>query len=280
MPFIAAPMLWSRLAGGRRSVAEREHSHGSGLKIGLQSPKAFDEIFWMLHWPEKFHKTHIDPWRSEDFKAPAQAFLSRHFAKIGRVRHPDVSMPVRYLSKNKVNIARLQLLPGMFPGCLIVVPLREPSAHAASLHRQHGNFAQLHAEDACAKRYMRDIGHFEFRALHRPMAFDRGFLAGREPGHPDYWLPYWITCFETIADHADRLYLIRQEDLRSRPSQTMTTLVKHPGLSAEPSKPWESYFLRDADASRDAMFDAAVLTAARRLYEHSCAAALSTASHR
>jgi hypothetical protein len=148
-------------------------------------------------------------------------------------------MPVQYLSKNN-GISRLQHLPGMFPGCLFVVPLREPSAHAASLHREHGNFAQLYAEDAFAKRYMRDIGHFEFGALHRHIAFDRSFIAGREPWHPDYSLAYWITCFETIADHADRLYMIRQDDLRSRPSPTMTTLVKHLGLSKDPLKPWES----------------------------------------
>lgn len=268
MPFISAPMLWSRLAGKRAHIAERERSHADGMKIGLQSPEAFDEVFWMLQWPEKYHQTHIDLWQGEDFKAPAQAFLTRHFAKITKLRQPDSPGAVRYLSKNNANIARLPLLPQLFPGCQIVVPLREPSAHAASLYRQHKNFTRLHAEDAFSKRYMRDIGHLEFGELHHPMAFNLDFLKGRDLEKPDYWLAYWITCFETILEHTNNLIFVKQDDLRSEPVRTMESLVQMLGLSQNQSKQWGNYFRNGPDSKQDKMFDASLLARAREVYNY------------
>lgn len=268
MPFMSAPMLWSRLAGKRDHIVERERSHGDGLKIGLHSPEAFDEIFWMLHWPEKYHDTHIDLWHGADFKEDAQGFFTRHFAKISQIRQPDNQMALRYLSKNNANIARLPLLPRLFPGCQIILPLREPSAHAASLYRQHKNFSQLHAQDAFSKRYMRDIGHLEFGALHRPMAFDRDALTGHDPDQPDYWLAYWMTCFESIDAHMGELIVVSQDALRHAPEQTMETLIKRLDLPQDPSRQWGSYFRREADAPRDEMFDPALLARARELYQH------------
>ena len=68
-----------------------------------------------------FHKRS----RSEDF-------FRRHFRKISWLRHPENCASVRYLSKNNANIARLALLPEMFPGCDIIVPLRGPAAKGPS----------------------------------------------------------------------------------------------------------------------------------------------------
>ncbi len=266
MPFLSAPVLWSRLSGSRRHLVERERSHGDGLKIGLKSPEAFDEVFWMLHWPEKYCETQIDLWRGADFKAEAQVFFTRHFAKIAHIRHPESKTAVRYLSKNNANIARLSLLPVIFPGCQIIVPLREPSAHAASLHRQHQNFCRLHAEDPFSRRYMRDIGHLEFGDLHRPLAFNIEFLEGRDRQHPDYWLAYWITCFESVAENASHLLFVRQDDLRKAPGATMDNLIKRLGLSDKPAKPWNSYFRPGADTRKDDLFDAALLARARTVY--------------
>lgn len=267
MPFISAPMLWSRLAGRRAHVAERERSHGDGLQIGLQSPEAFDEVLWMLHWPEKYRQKHIELWRADDLKPEAQTFFARHFAKIKSLRQPESGTAARYLGKNNANIARLDLLPGMFPACQIVVPLREPSAHAASLLRQHLNFTRLHSDDAFSKRYMRDIGHFEFGELHRPFAFDRDFLARFKREQPDYWLAYWITCFEHVEKHADNLLIVMQDDLRDRTAPTMEALITQLGLNDDSSKRWESYFRQEPDARRDGMFNASLLARARGVFE-------------
>ena len=267
MPFLSAPLLWDRLAGRRAGVASKERAHGDGIKIDLQSPEAFDEVFWMLFWPEKYRADRIELWGPEDGSDTGAAFLAQHFRKIAAVRHREAAPDaVRYLSKNNANIARLGLLPKLFPGCQVVVPLREPTAHAASLHRQHQNFLKLHGEDAFSKRYMRNIGHFEFGDLHRPMAFDLDALSGHEPKHPDYWLAYWITCFEHIAGHADRLTLIAQDTLRAAPEKTMEALLARLNLPNSKAGTWGEVFLHRPDAQMDDLFDPALVKTARDIY--------------
>jgi hypothetical protein len=269
MPFISAPMLWSKLAGSRRSVEERERAHGDGMKIGLQSPEAFDEIFWRLHWPEKYSDRRIDLWCAQDARKPAQDFFTRHFRKIAKLRRPDAAAdaPVRYLSKNNANIARLDLLPEIFPGCAIIIALREPAAHAASLLRQHENFSKLHAEDEFVLRYMRDIGHLEFGALQRPIGFDDDLLAGYRPEDPDHWLAYWIACFEEVDRHVERVLIVTQADLRASPQDTMQALMARLGLPEGPEHGFEAHFRRSPDPQPDGLFDPALLRRAREIYD-------------
>ena len=268
MPFVSAPVLWSKLAGDRRSVTQRERAHGDGMKIGLQSPEAFDEIFWRLYWPEKYSDRQIDLWQAADHKPGAQAFFLRHFRKIAHLRRPeDTRSGIRYLSKNNANIARLDLLPGLFPGCAVIIALREPAAHAASLHRQHLNFSNLHAEDNFVRRYMHDIGHLEFGALHRPIAFDPEGLAAYEPDNHDYWLAYWIAAFEYIGRHAEHSLLVTQTDLRASPTATMHALIDRLGLTEGRELGFEAYFRRSADPQPNELFDPDLLRRAREIYD-------------
>lgn len=273
MPFLSAPLLWNRLSGRRTDVAVKERAHGDGIKISLQSPEAFDEVFWMLNWPEKYQADRIDLWRADDFSSDAMSYFTHHFRKIAVLRRPglldetDVGrQSVRYLSKNNANIARLELLPELFPGCQILVPLREPSAHAASLYRQHQNFKKLHGEDSFSKRYMKDIGHFEFGDLHRPIAFNMSALVDRSPDEPDYWLSYWLACFETVAKDTAAVSIVAQDTLRAEPNHVMASVLEHLGLDNETPTRWESVFLRSPDRPMDDLFDRSLLDRARSVY--------------
>jgi len=150
----------------------------------------------------------------------------------------------RYLSNNNANIARLDLIGDMFPDASIPVPIRNPFAHAASLHRQHSRFLELHANDPFAMRYMADIGHFEFGALHRPIHFD-GFeelSAGLEPTDLDYWLAYWIAAFEHIAAHRSHVHLVSYDDLCSRDNGTAALLCEWLGIEAWRAPEIGAYF--------------------------------------
>lgn len=271
MPFVAAPILWSRFAGGRKDMAERERAHGDGMKISLDSPEAFDEIFWRLHWPSKYSKKQIDLWSQSDLDPKATAFFERQMAKIAHLRQPERSKsgetPVRYLSKNNANLARLEVLPIMFEGCDIVVPLRGPAAHAASLHRQHINFEKIHAEDDFVKRYMRDIGHLEFGALQRPIGFDPAALTGYEPSDPNYWLAYWITAFAYLEAQGQAAHLVSQDILRANPQGTMGALMERLSMPQEAGRDFASHFRTTPDKQPDEMFDPALLAQARKLFE-------------
>lgn len=214
MPFIMAPVLWSRLIGGyRQEAATRERAHRDGIEIGYDSPEAFEEVIWQAFWPEHFKPDGISLWSPEDADAEAKAFMHRHFQKIVYLRLGENTAAGRYISKNNANIARLDLIPHLFPGAQIIVPVREPVAHAASLKRQHENFRNLHAEDQFTRRYMADIGHFEFGALHRPIQFElfESLSTGLTPGDLDYWLAYWVAAFEHIGQHRESAHLVNYE---------------------------------------------------------------------
>lgn len=49
MPFVLAPNLWNSLSRSKkRNATLRERAHKDGVMINVQSPEAFEEVFWSL----------------------------------------------------------------------------------------------------------------------------------------------------------------------------------------------------------------------------------------
>ena len=270
MPFLTAPGLWNRLAGGnKRGVARQPRAHGDGLEIDLDSPEAFEEVVWKMFWPDKYRGSSITLWGAEDRKPDAERFFDRHMAKVIGARwsqqHDKSAPKTRYLSKNNANIARIRYLVDAFPGCRIVVPVRRPECHAASLLRQHQNFLERQAEDDFIKRYMRDIGHFEFGQIHKPIQFPGFDAQAHDPATGDYWLNYWIHAFREILRHGDSCDLVVQDDLRSSPERTMANLCN--ALEISPgAMQFAGHFRSNPDRSPTDVFDRKLYEEAAELY--------------
>jgi hypothetical protein len=216
MPFVLAPLLWEALSRSFRKPARLvERAHGDGMAVGYDSPEAFEEVLWLQAWPEKFGAEGISLWAENE---PASEFRELMVSQMQRIiasRADGGGGPRRYLSKNNANVARLGLLNRLFPDSTILVPFRRPMDHAGSLLRQHLRFLEIHREDPFARRYMEDIGHLEFGALHRPIRFG-GMDTVRSKYRPetiDYWLGYWVAGFEHVLEHRDRITLISYQDL-------------------------------------------------------------------
>lgn len=270
MPFLTAPSLWNRVAGGRlRRVERHERAHGDGLEIDLDSPEAFEEVIWRMFWPEQYGASSISLWRAEDRKEDAEQFFQRHMEKVIRARvvqsRDDAAGPARYCSKNNTNIARLPFLLQVFPGCGIVVPVRRPESHAASLMAQHRNFLALQREDDFIRRYMRDIGHFEFGLIHKPIQFPGFDPDAHDPDSADYWLNYWIHAFREVLDHSANCVLVTQDDLRASPEATMAKLCDALDLP-ETTLPFADYFHSSPDESRTDVYDPQLYDEAADLY--------------
>lgn len=236
MPFVMAPILWSKLSGKFQKGSDmKERAHGDGIEVGYDSPEAFEEILWRAFWPGKFSETGIDLWSAGDRNAEAEEFFRKHFAKIVALRCPADVSGGRYISKNNANIARLDLIPEMFPDASIVVPVRSPMGHAASLLRQHLNFLEQHKTDAFTKRYMHDIGHLEFGDLHRAIQFPglAERLAGYSAETLDYWLVYWIAAFEYVKARRDRLIVVSHDEVCNRGVETTERLFRELGIDAQ-----------------------------------------------
>lgn len=203
MPFVLCPMLWEKISGPfRKAGSLRDRAHGDGVAIGFESPEAFEEVAWKAHWPDHYREDRIVPWTARERDDAFEAFLEDHMRKIIALRGRGTAdaAPPRYVSKNNANIARLDLLSAIFPDCRILIPVRNPWDHAASLLSQHKRFSEIHAEDDFARQYMSWIGHYEFGAALKPIDFD-GWLdaaADRDPMQPAFWLWYWQAAYGAL----------------------------------------------------------------------------------
>ncbi|GGX67577.1 hypothetical protein GCM10007385_40910 [Tateyamaria omphalii] len=199
MPFTLSPLLWGGFSTLFRKTGDKnERAHGDGIEVGIESPEAFEEMLWMAFWPDHYTKNHIKPWTVEDRNPEFEAFFRTHITKIVATK----AGASRYLSKNNANIARLPLLEHMFPDASIVVPIRNPRAQVRSLLAQHLRFADLHAREPFARRYMEGIGHFEFGSALRQIAFNAQTSTLPVPEHVDFWLRYWIDAYQHVLSTA------------------------------------------------------------------------------
>ena len=199
LPFLLIPVLWNAISGpGRRqNGSEIERAHGDGMTIGYDSHEAFEEVLWRAYWPHKYLDDRILTWAKDDRDPHDEfnGFFRSHLRKLLLLRDA-----ARYVSKNNANVSRISTLVATFPDGQVLVPFRNPVDHAVSMWRQHRNFMKIHAEEPFARRYMADLGHFDFGANLRPIDFD-GWLDGDCAETPDdfeFWLRYWCAAFENL----------------------------------------------------------------------------------
>jgi hypothetical protein len=231
MPFTLAPLLWQRFSRRfARAGATAGRAHGDGIAVGLDSPEAFEEMLWMAFWPAHYRADAILPWSAEA-EAPGFAeFFRRHMAKVVSL----APAATRYLSKNNANIARLGLIERLFPDATVVVQVRDPFAQVASLRRQHARFGALHARDPFARAYMEGLGHFEFGAALRPIAFAEPVPHPAAAAGPDFWLGYWADAYEwVLATAGARVVFVDHDRLSAAPERHLPLLAEALGL-AEP----------------------------------------------
>jgi hypothetical protein len=251
MPFVMAPILWSKLSGGgRRADDPKERAHGDGMQVGFDSPEAFEEVIWRAFWPKRYKGETIPLWEKPERVGEFRTVFGEQIQRVLALRGDGGSARKRYLSKNNANIARLGFLKEMFPGSILLIPFRDPVDHAASMLNQHKRFLNVHRNEPFSKRYMRDLGHFEFGDLHRPFDFP-GVVESRnrfQPDGLDYWVGYWLLAFTHILQHADEVILLSYERLCGGGLSGVRRLGSRLGLEEEGSLQRSAENLRPPNA--------------------------------
>ncbi|MDX2505064.1 MAG: sulfotransferase [Gammaproteobacteria bacterium] len=162
MPFVLSPMFWHKFSTKfQQSDIPRERAHGDGMLVNVDSPEAFEEVVWRTFWESHYKKDRIVPWSNEE-DAEFYRFFYNHLKKIVAIHSGAARQHTRYVSKNNLNIARIDALLANVSDAVIILPFREPLQHAASLLKQHRNFLKIHNEDPFALSYMKAIGHYGF----------------------------------------------------------------------------------------------------------------------
>jgi hypothetical protein len=208
MPFVLSPLMWRKLTSRFQvRLSQRERAHSDGMLVDADSAEAFEEVLWLRLFPEFYEDEGIRLWTDDctRIEKPLTGLIKRLIAS----RRFDGAGTLRYASKNNANIARLPALRNAFRDARLVIPLRHPVDHAVSLHRQHARFLEVHSQSDFAMSYMRDIGHFEFGALHRPILFKgiREVIEAESPQNLDYWLMYWVSTYRQLAELKDVIFI-------------------------------------------------------------------------
>ena len=244
MPFLLTPLVWELLSRRLpRREAAMERAQGDGVVVSRDAPEALDEVVWRAFWPAKYRADRIELWPADEDDARGEfaPFLASHFAKTIALRRQQGLPASRYISKNNANLGRIPKILALRPDAIVVVPFREPRRQAASLLRQHRRFLAIHAEDAFARRYMADIGHFEFGANLRPIDFG-GWLGTADPTPEaaaqrlDFWLRYWCAAYDhALSEAGDNVVFVSYEAACTHPFETLASLCRRVGV-AEPAR--------------------------------------------
>lgn len=233
MPFVFCPMIWQRFSTMfQKDVESRERAHGDGLNISSESPEAFEEMLWKLFWKDNYKRDRIELWKDCN-DLHFVDFVKSHMRKIVALRFPQGGHQ-RYASKNNLNVARLQLLPRIFPDSLVIIPFREPMQHAMSLHQQHLRFLEMHKLDRFSVHYMKGIGHFDFGENLLPINFDNWLNKDRrnDATNLQFWVEYWIAAYSHILNQtSETMHLLSYSSLVKKPVHSLERLASVVGLA-------------------------------------------------
>ncbi len=280
MPFILTPLLWEEMAAKfRKKIELQERAHGDGMMVSMESPEAFEEVLWASFWPKQYHKDHVDVWNPRFSFSEFEQFFNQHIKKIAHLRRPDLASP-RYLSKNNMNISRIDYIAKIFPSARIVIPFRHPFEQSASLLRQHTNFLAIHKEDAFAKSYMRAIGHYDFGENLKPINMG-GWLdkhTDLSPTTLEFWLQYWVSSYRSLLKNQNTATLFSYDHFCRQPKDSLKKLADWVGLDnneavisqADRISPPKPYSAKDYEISKELLNDA------MELFEEMSAAAVNS----
>ncbi len=243
-PGVMAPVAWSkltdRLLAGREVRAER--AHADGIEVTPESPEAIEEMIWTAFFPGLHDPATSNVLDGATDNPAFAGFYRDHVRKLLWLRAGR-----RYVSKGNYNLTRLAYLQKLFPDARLVVPVREPLWHVASLMKQHALFSAAEERHPAALRYMQRVGHFEFGLDRRPVNTGNGtataeiqelWRAGREvQGVARYWAELHRFLLDQIegspALRAATL-ILRYEDLCRSPERTLGRLLGHCRLEPVP----------------------------------------------
>jgi hypothetical protein len=234
-PMVYTPYWWRQATARQPPSVPRERVHRDRVLITPESPDALEEMLWLAFFPH-CHDPSVNNQLPAGSRHPAfEAFYRAHLRKLLLAERAT-----RYAAKANYHVARLAYLVRLFPDAKIILPVRTPVSHIASLMRQHQWFCQGQRRNPRALAWMRRSGHFEFGRDRRPMnlgdgervrTIQRAWAAGEEVRG---WACYWDMVYGHLARLLDAdaqvraaTKVVRFEDLCAAPAQTIRTALDH-----------------------------------------------------
>jgi hypothetical protein len=244
-PPVFIPYWWNGFVDRTQapSPAPKERPHGDRIWITPESPEAMEEPLWMAFFPSSHDPAVSQALDGQDRHHEFERFYRDHIRKLLLIRHGT-----RYASKGNYNITRLEYLLHVFPDARLVIPVRDPVSHVASLLRQHERFSAACRGNPRGLAHLRQTGHFEFGLDRRPINTGdsarteqilRMWSEGQELRG---WARYWNQIYDYVAGRLqcnERLreaaLVVRYEELCGSSDTVVRNVLQHCRLDADES---------------------------------------------
>lgn len=242
-PFIFTPFWWQLVLklSPFKDAALHERAHGDRMLVNAASPEAMEEMLWSAFFKDR-HDARVSQVLGRDTAAGEfAAFYRRHIQKLLLA-----AKRTRYVSKGNYHVTRMAYLRQLFPDARLVVPVRDPVTHIASLMRQHRRFCEAGRRNPAVVTHMTLAGHFEFGLNRVPIhsgdaaavqAVQAAWAAGEELRG---WALYWAMIYGFVAgqlaaddDVRGAALVLPYERLCADAAGTLRGLLIHCGLPAD-----------------------------------------------
>lgn len=223
------------------TAAPVERAHGDGIAITPASPEAMEEPLWMAYFKQAHDRTSSQVLNESCEHRSFEKFYRDHLRKLLLIRGGS-----RYVSKGNYNVTRLAYLQKLFSDLRVVVPVRHPVHHIASLMKQQRLFVSGETNHPRALAHMQRVGHFEFGLDRRPINAGDGIAIERiqqlwsQGEEVRGWAAYWSHLYQFVIDDLQRRPTLRQttlilrfEDLCDDPHKMLAELLRHGELEDE-----------------------------------------------
>lgn len=242
-PPVFTPYAWNSLLRHMSATtdAAAERAHRDGIMVTPDSPEAMEEPVWMSFFPHA-HNPAVSSVIDADADPACAAFLRNHIRKLLAVRGGT-----RYLAKANYQVTRMEYLLRHFPDARFVVPVRDPTAHIASLMKQHDLFSRGQAANARARRHLRRVGHYEFGLDRSPVHAGNAEMTRQiqhnwaDGNEVQGWALYWADIYGYIADRlqdnaalAKAVLIVDYATLCAEPATTLEGVFEHCDLQVGP----------------------------------------------
>jgi hypothetical protein len=243
MPYM--PYVWNQVFPRIPVNAMRKpvpRIHRDRIEVTRDSAEMGEEILWEHFFPQIHDESNYSVLDATTSNPGFERFYVDHLRKLALVRGRS-----RYVSKAIMCVVRMEYLRRLFPDARFLLYIRNPFDHIASILKQDRIWAEIERDDPRQIEIIELTGHHEF-GPHQVMAnvgdpdelreIRRMFDAGQAvQSRARYWAYVYGFVAKQIKDDpqlAQRVCIVRYEDLCSDSLPTIDRILAHTGLEAAP----------------------------------------------